>query len=81
MLQAYVVNVSSVLDVRCSKCFIFQVFHEQTWQGGAGECGPLGHSGPRMRAGREAGTAIATERKAISIDVATGAEHEAASMG
>jgi hypothetical protein len=28
MLQAYVVNVSSVSDVCCSKCFMLQVFHE-----------------------------------------------------
>jgi hypothetical protein len=29
MLQTYVVNVLSVSDVCCSKCFMLQVFHEQ----------------------------------------------------
>jgi hypothetical protein len=40
MLQTYVINVSCVSDVCCSQCFMLQVLHEQTRQGGAGECGP-----------------------------------------
>ena len=31
ILQAYVVNVSSVSDACCNKCFMLQVFHKQTW--------------------------------------------------
>jgi hypothetical protein len=81
MLQVYVVNVSSVLDVCCSKCFILQVFHKQARQGGAGEGGPLGHSGPRTRARKRTGrVAVGAEHKAVSMDLATSAEHEAASM-
>jgi hypothetical protein len=34
MLQACVAIVSSVLDVCCSKCFMLQVFYEQTQEGG-----------------------------------------------
>jgi hypothetical protein len=43
------VNVSSVLDVCCSKCFYVEVLHDQAWEVGADGGGPLGHSGPRMR--------------------------------
>jgi hypothetical protein len=55
MLQTYVVNISFVSNVCCSKYFMFEVFHEQAWQGGAGEGGPFGCSDPRKRAGSEAG--------------------------
>jgi hypothetical protein len=46
MLQAYVINVSSVSDVCYIEYFMVQVFHEQTRQGGTCEGGPLGHSIP-----------------------------------
>jgi hypothetical protein len=55
MLQAYVVNVSSVSDVCCSKCFMLQVVHEQARERGVGGGSPLRRSGPRVRAGCEAG--------------------------
>jgi hypothetical protein len=80
MLEAYVVNVSYVSDVCCSKCFMLQVFHEQARQGGTDEGGPLGCSGPRVHAGSEAGAAAGAEHKAISIGVAAGTEHEVTSM-
>jgi hypothetical protein len=81
MLQSYVVNVSSVLDVCCNKCFMLQIFHEQTWQGGVGEDGPLRRSGPRMRVRSEAGAAAGIVQKVVSMGVAAGTEHEVASMG
>jgi hypothetical protein len=74
MLQEYVVNVSSVSDVCCSKCFRLQ--HERD-KGAQAKVGPLGHNGPRVRAGSEAGM----EYKGVSMGVATGIEHETASMG
>ena len=77
MLQAYVVNISSVSDVCCSKCFMLQVFYEQARQGCADEGGPLGRSGPRVRTGSEAGT----EQKTISMGVAADVEHKTTSMG
>jgi hypothetical protein len=77
----YVVNVSSISDICCSKCFILQVFHEQARQRGAGEGGPLRRSGPRMRVGSEAGAAAGVEHKDVSMGVAPGTEHEAAFMG
>ena len=80
MLQTYVVNGSSISDVCCSKCFMLQVFHEQARQGGAGEGGPLGRSGPRVRAGSEAGAVAGAEHRAVSMGMAAGAEHEAKSM-
>ena len=40
MLQAYVINVASVSDVCCSKCFMLQVFHEHAWQGAQAEVVP-----------------------------------------
>jgi hypothetical protein len=81
MLQTYVVNVSPVSDVCCSKCFKLQVFHEQAWQGGTGEGGPLGRSGPRMRTGSEASAVRGAEHEAICMGVAVGTEHETASIG
>jgi hypothetical protein len=81
MLQMYVVNVSSVLNVCCSKYFMLQVFHDQARQGGTGEGGPLGRSGPRVHAGSEAGVAAGVEHKAVSMGLAAGAEHKAASIG
>jgi hypothetical protein len=54
-----------------------------SWPGaveGAGKGGPLGHNGPRVRVGSEAGAAVGAEYKAVSIGVAVGAEHEATSM-
>jgi hypothetical protein len=71
-----IVKISSVLNVCCNKCFMLQVFHEQARQEGAGEGGPLGHSGSRMCAGSEA----SAEHKALSMGMAADAEHEAASM-
>ena len=61
--------------------FMLQVFHEQARQGSAGEGGPIGHSGPRVRVGSEAGAAVGVEHKVVSMGVAAGAEHEVASMG
>ena len=52
---------------------MLQVFHERARQGGAGEGGPLGHNGPQVRVGSEAGA----EHEAASMGVATGAKHEA----
>jgi hypothetical protein len=91
MLQKYVVNVLSVSDVCCSKCFMLQVFHEQVHQG---EGGLLGRSSPRVCAGSEAkrnsrreaqsciyGRAAGAGHEAASMGVETGAEHKAASMG
>jgi hypothetical protein len=40
MLQANVVNVSSVSDVCCSKCFMLQVLHQQALQGEHAEVVP-----------------------------------------
>jgi hypothetical protein len=40
MLQEYFVNVSSVLDVCCSKCFMLQAFHEQAREVDAAEVVP-----------------------------------------
>jgi hypothetical protein len=51
ILQVYVLNVSFVLDVCCSKCFMLQVLHDQTRKVGANGGGPL------MCAGSEAGVA------------------------
>jgi hypothetical protein len=48
MLQMYIVDVLSISDICCSKCFMLQVFHEQTRQGTQAKV--VGHSGPRMRA-------------------------------
>jgi hypothetical protein len=48
MLQAYVLNVSSVSDVCCSKCFMLQVFYEQTRKAGAGS--PHMHDMERVQA-------------------------------
>jgi hypothetical protein len=81
MLQVYVVNVSSVSDVCCNKCFMLLAFHEQAWQGGTGEGGPLGHSGPGVQVGCEAGAAAGAEHKVVSMGVVADAEHEATSMG
>ena len=61
--------------------FVLQVFHEHTRQGGAGEGGPLRRSGPRVRVGSKVVTAVDAEHKAISMDMAAGAEHETASIG
>jgi hypothetical protein len=44
------VNVSSVLDVCCSKCFILHDHARGTNRGG-----PLGRSGPRVREGSKVG--------------------------
>jgi hypothetical protein len=41
----------------------------------------LRRSGPRVRVGSEVGTTAAAEHKAVSMDVAVGAEYKAASMG
>jgi hypothetical protein len=60
---------------------MLQVFYEHAWQGGAGKGGPLGRSGPHVRAKSEADAATGVEHKAISMGVAAGAEHEATSMG
>jgi hypothetical protein len=76
MLQAYDINVSSTSYLCCSKYFMLQVFHQEVWLGGAGRGGPLGHSGPRVHAGSQAGV----EQKTISMGVASSVEHEAASM-
>jgi hypothetical protein len=81
MLQTYLVNVSPVSDVCCSKCFKLQVFHEQARQGDTGEGDPLGRSGPRMRTGSEASAVAGAEHEAICMGMAVGTEHEAASMG
>jgi hypothetical protein len=48
MLQMYIINVSFILDICCSKCFMLQVFHEQTQQGAQAKV--VRHSGPRVRA-------------------------------
>jgi hypothetical protein len=77
----YAVNILSVSDVCYSKCFMLQVFQEQAWQGGVGEDGPLGRSGPCVRTGSKVGAAADAEHKAISMGVAAEAEHETASMG
>jgi hypothetical protein len=45
------VNVSSVADVCCSKCFMLQVLHDQAREVGVDEGGLLGRSGPLMRGG------------------------------
>jgi hypothetical protein len=45
-LQAYVVNISSVSYICCSKWFMLQMFHEQARQGGANEGGPRGAAVP-----------------------------------
>jgi hypothetical protein len=79
--KAYVVNISSVLDVCYNKYFILQVFHEQARHEDAGEDGPLGCNGPDMRTGSEASAIAGGEHKAVSMGMAAGAEHEAASMG
>ena len=54
MLQEYVVNVSSVSDVCCSKCFMLQVFHEHEWEVGVAEVVPSNAAVP-ARTGSEAG--------------------------
>jgi hypothetical protein len=76
MLQTYVVNISSVSDVYCNKCFMLQVFHKQARQERAGKGGSLGRSSPRVHTGIEAGA----EHKAIFMGVAASAEHEVALM-
>jgi hypothetical protein len=81
MLQTYVVNVSPVSDVCCNKCFKLQVFHKQARQGGTGEGGPLGRSGPCMRTESEASAVTSAEHEAICMSVAVGTEHETAFMG
>jgi hypothetical protein len=81
MLQTYVINVSFVPDLCCNKCFMLQVFHEQTQQWDVGEGDSLGRSGLHVRAGSEASVTAGMEHKVVSMVVATGMEHEAASMG
>jgi hypothetical protein len=74
MLQTYIVNILSIsIRMYVSKYFMSQVFHERVRQGGAGEGGPLGHSGPRVRGSR---------RGAQSCILGRGskAEHEVASI-
>jgi hypothetical protein len=63
-----------------ANAFMLQVFHQQSWLGCAGRGGPLGYSGPRMRAGSQAGATAGAEHKAVSMGMAAGVEHEAASM-
>jgi hypothetical protein len=57
MLRMYVVNISSVSNVCCSKYLMLQVFHEKARQGGIGEGGPLGRINPCVRARSEVGAA------------------------
>jgi hypothetical protein len=55
ILQPYVLNVSSFSDVRCNKCFMLQVFHEQAPEVGAGGVVTTGAAVPRAcgkRSGR-----------------------------
>jgi hypothetical protein len=80
MLQAYVVNVSSILDVCYNKCFTLQVFHQQARLGGSGRGGPLRRNGSRVRVGSQVGTTVGAEHKVVSMDMAVGMEHKAASM-
>jgi hypothetical protein len=63
------VNVSSVLDVCCSKCFMLHDHVRGTDRGG-----PLGRSGPRVHGGSKAGVvAPICMRKRMRTVVAGGA--------
>jgi hypothetical protein len=55
MLQEYVLNISSISYTCCSKCFMLQVFHEQTRKVGAGRGGPASTVVPMRgkRSGRD----------------------------
>ena len=77
----YVVNISSVSDVYCSKCFMLQVFHKQAWRGSIDKGGPRGHDSRRGAQscihgrGSKRGARRCIHRRVV------GMEHEAASMG
>jgi hypothetical protein len=73
MLQANVVNVSSVSDVCCSKCFMLQVLHQQALQGGTCGGGPLRRSGSCVR-GKRSGRDTGAEHKVVSMVMAASAE-------
>jgi len=62
MLHANVVNVSFVSGVCCNVSW-------QSRQRGAGEGGPLGRSGPHIRAGSEVGVTAGAEHKVVSMGV------------
>jgi hypothetical protein len=64
-----------------ANAFMLHVYHEQVWQGGAGEGSPVGYISPHVRVGSEEDTTAGTEHKVISMGVVAGTEHEAASMG
>jgi hypothetical protein len=55
ILQEYVLNISSISYTCCSKCFMLQVFHEQTRKVGAGRGGPASTMVPMhgKRSGRD----------------------------
>jgi hypothetical protein len=46
MLQEYAINILSVSDVCCSKCYMLQVFHEQAREVDAAEVVPSGAAVP-----------------------------------
>jgi hypothetical protein len=92
MLQTYAINVSPISDIYCSKYFMLQVFHEHAWQEGAGEGGPLGGSGPRIRMESEADAQARSTKlyawawqqaRSTKLRLWTSgeAEHEATSLG
>jgi hypothetical protein len=66
MLQAYVVNVSSISDVCCCKYFMLQVFHQQARLEGIGRGGPLGCTGS------QADATVGAEHKVVSTGMAAG---------
>jgi hypothetical protein len=55
ILQAYILNVSSFSDVRCNRCFMLQMFHEQAPEVGTGGVVTTGTAVPHVcgkRSGR-----------------------------
>jgi hypothetical protein len=65
MLQECVLNVSSISDVCCSKCFVLQVFHKQAREVSAGRGGPC-VCGKRSRRGSRHMHTIATGRDGLT---------------
>jgi hypothetical protein len=68
------VNVSSVSDVCYSNAFMLLVLYDQTREVGTDRGGPLGHSGPCVHVGNEAGVVAPTcMRRRMRTAVAGGA--------